>query len=334
MKSKKIFLFLTLSLLCSSCSLQGTHHNVEEYMFDLSFKDNFKIMQLSDLHFSNYDDLEEDFKFFDILVNDANPDLIVITGDMFTFASKNTVKRVLNKFNSFNIPFTVAFGNHDEQVYADYEWMSKYIASLSNSLFHFYHDDLTGLSNNIINLKDDDGNVVYQLYVLDSNTYTYKHGTIGYDYIHQDQIDFYKEGVTYVNKLKNPSWTIGEDSTIPSFIYQHIPLPEFSEAGDQLRNDELPFSGINREDECPPIYNSHFYDTIKEYNSTKAIFVGHEHINNYLITNKDGIAFAYGAKSTDNMYHDDDMLGCRLTTIESQSSWKSEVLIHSYEEVK
>ncbi len=315
----------------SSCSLSGQSQNIRNYYSDLSFHNNFKVMQLSDMHFSSYDDLNEDFRFLDLSINEASPDLIVITGDSFTFASKATVDAVLNYFENLNIPWTLTFGNHDEQVYVSSSYISQKLDSFPNCLYRFYDDNLNGQGNNIINLKTGDL-VNYQIFIVDSNAYTYEKG-MSYDYVHEEQIEWYKSAIVDVNKTRyGSSWKIG-DNAINSIVFEHIPVPEYADAIEAYKKDPSIGKGWNREKASAPTYNSGFFDAMKEYNSTKAMFVGHDHINNFDILYQ-GIHLCYGAKSTDNMYHDDDMLGYCLISIEDETSFKSEVIYHSYGEIK
>lgn len=332
MKNNRKFSFSILAItafMCTACSLTGPSREVQEYFSELPYQDSFKIMQLSDMHFSSYDNLKEDFDFLDLLIEEAKPNLIIITGDSFTFASKDTVHSVLNFFEKKDIPWTYTFGNHDEQVYGSSTYISEYLNSLDNCLYRYYEDGLTGQGNNVINLVKD-GKTMYQIFVVDSNAYTYQNYA-GYDYVHEDQIGWYKSAIERVNKERfSASWKIG-DETINSLIFQHIPIPEYADALVAYAANPSIGTGWNREKCSPPKYNSGFFDAIKEYNSSKAMFAGHDHINNFDVL-YEGVHLVYGAKSTDNMYHDDDMLGYRLITIESENSFSTSVFYHAYGE--
>ena len=77
--------------------------------------------------------------------------------------------------------------------------------------------------------------------------------------------------------------------------------------------------GEKRENTCPPEYNSGFFDVIKEKGSTKAMFFGHDHINNFEV-DYEGVKFCYGMKSTDRIYYADDMLGYKTIKIANDHS--------------
>ena len=72
---------------------------------------------------------------------------------------------------------------------------------------------------------------------------------------------------------------------------------------------------------------------IKELGSTKAMFFGHDHINNFEVDYQ-GVKFCYGIKSTDRIYHDVDMMGCQTITIHDDHSLKIDRYYHTYAEVK
>ena len=63
------------------------------------------------------------------------------------------------------------------------------------------------------------------------------------------------------------------------------------------------------------------------------MFFGHDHINNFEVDYQ-GVKFCYGIKSTDRIYHDDDMLGAQTITIHDDHSLKIDRYYHTYAEVK
>ena len=332
MNNKGLLALAALSLLCSSCSLKGKSYPLEAYIHELEYRDGFKIAQLTDLHFSSYDNLDEDFKFLDLMYQEQpDLDLVVITGDLFTYATKNTAKAVINYFDSKEIPWTITFGNHDEQIYANFTFLSQYISEAKYSQFSYLDDDLNGLSNNVINLVKNN-ETKFQLYFIDSNTYSYKNG-IGYDAVHEDQIEFYKAQVELANKTRyGSSWQKG-DPAIKSFLFQHIPLPEITNAVDGYDKDQPINGGQYNENPCPPKFNTGFFEEIKGYESTMAVITGHDHINNFVVSYQ-GVDFVYGSKSTDNMYLNKDMLGYRLFSIDSEEDYSTTCFFHTYSEVK
>lgn len=65
----------------------------------------------------------------------------------------------------------------------------------------------------LINFINNDNKINTVFYLLDSNSYI-NNNFNNYDFVHENQIEWYKEKVT----------EIGEN--IPSMMFLHIPLPE------------------------------------------------------------------------------------------------------------
>ena len=91
MKKTKLATALALSaLLLTSCGTKV--HAINEYILELPWQNNFKILQLSDIHIANKDEQDRQFDFLDVTIRDANKDndlgLIIVTGDLFTFADR------------------------------------------------------------------------------------------------------------------------------------------------------------------------------------------------------------------------------------------------------
>ena len=327
MKNKFV---LSLSLLAVTLSSCGTvHHEISEYIMSTNYHDNYRILQLTDLHLGDKDNQDVHYKFLDLTIKDANPDFIVITGDVFTFASKETAKRLVSFFDSYKKPWTLVLGNHDEQCMFSVDWLTNYLNTKTEyGMFRDFQDDEThGNSNFAVNLMD--GNkIVEQLIFMDSNRYHYGDYN-GYDYFKQDQIDWYSSLVDYT-KGQNGG------TVVPSMMFYHIPLPEIDAAWDGSQSgdpDAVYVYGEKREKTCPPDYDLGFFNTILEKGSTHAMFFGHDHVNNFEVVYK-GVMFCYGLKSTDRVYYDEDMLGGKVIVLKNNEPMKIEHIYHTYDEVQ
>ena len=325
MKNRIVPLMFTTAMLLTACG--GKSYSPSDYIAGtLNYRDGFKILQLTDIHMSDKDDQDLHYAFMDKLITEAKndatgaPDLMVVTGDLFTFASRSTAERLFKFLDSYGIKWTVVFGNHDEQTYFPVDWMTGYLNKFgSNCLFKDIQDDkVQGNCNFAINLMDG-ANVKKQLIFMDSNRY-YFGSYMGYDYFKQDQIDWYEQMV--------------KETPVDSLMFYHIPLFEINDAYDK---GVKVFDGRNgndgkREDTCPPKENSGFFSKITELGHTKAMFFGHDHINTFEVDYQ-GVKFCYGIKSTDRIYFDEDLLGYQTITLDGDQInvhryW------HTYEEVK
>ena len=190
MKHKSLLLLPVFALSLGACSLNGAHHEIKEYMLSIKVDptQEYKVLQLTDLHLGDKDDLDVHFKFMDLTINDANPDMIVVTGDLFTFTGKDTAKRLFYYLDSKGVPWTVTFGNHDEQTMFSVDWLTSTLNNWGGNCFFkdIQGDDVTGYANFAINLidKNDDTKIHEQIIIMDSNRYYYGK-YFGYDYFKQ-----------------------------------------------------------------------------------------------------------------------------------------------------
>ena len=163
---------------------------------------------------------------------------------------------------------------------------------------------------------------------MDTNRYYYG-DYFGYDFVKQDQIDWYERLIDYTTAQNG-------GTIVPSTMFYHIPLPEIDDAWDGSQNGDpnaVYEYGEKREDTCPPKYNSGLFERILAKGSTHAMFFGHDHINNFRVVYK-GVTFCYGIKSTDTVYFDEDMMGGQVITLHNDHSLTYEHIYHTYGEVK
>lgn len=62
----------------------------------MEFHDDFKILQLTDLHLGIENDLVTQLSVVKNAINESNPDLIVLTGDNFMYATKSVVENLVS----------------------------------------------------------------------------------------------------------------------------------------------------------------------------------------------------------------------------------------------
>jgi hypothetical protein len=106
-------------------------------------------------------------------------------------------------------------------------------------------------------------------------------------------------------------------------MFFHIPLIEYGEAWALKDSEEVEYYyGDKREDECPSDINFGFFDVICDLDSTRGIFVGHDHINDYSIE-YEGVRLTYGLKTGYGSYDNDGLRGGTLITL-SQSEFTVE----------
>lgn len=234
----------------------------------------FKILQLTDMHLinstkknvtakepeSNLRDVSKNYSLRDewameavtTVVEEADPDLIIVTGDSIytnelvckAYTKTDDNEAAFWKFakfvDSFKIPWLFIFGNHDEEGSltereGSYQGAKKVLASIlkSEELKYCWYDDgpeeLNGLGNYIINVENLDGTINQSLVMLDSGSYLHYVDETGklkgdqrkYEYVHDDQLDWYEETIKWISDEMN------DGNLVSSILFQHIPFPEY-----------------------------------------------------------------------------------------------------------
>jgi len=339
MKKIRRTLFSLFSvLILSSCAGGSNIFTFEDYKKpDLDYVEDFRVLQLTDIHFGLATNFAEEWVYFDKVISQADPDAIVMTGDMFMNASVDVVNRLYAYIDSHDIPWTVTFGNHDRQGFYTpqfIEGQSTY-DKYDNCMYVDPDDDITGHGNHYINLVSGT-EVEWQLFMIDSGSYYRTGATYKYDVIHEDQIAWYEDVVKETNKLKygvDDFSLINPADVIPSVAFFHIPLFEYVdayEAWEASGFDETMGSGVyNDSGVWHGHYNSGFFAKAKELSSTRGMFVGHDHTNNFAI-NYQGITLSYGVKSGRGIYHDPEMIGGQVIILSDDGTIDIERVFVAY----
>ncbi len=315
-------------LLCVTACGEENSPDISEYILETEYKPDFRILQLTDIHLANKDNRQLHYDFLDLTISEADADMIVLCGDNFTFADRAVAKELFAFIDSYGIPWSVTFGNHDEQCYFSVDWLTEYLNEFgSNCLFKdIPNDGVFGYANYAVNLMED-GKAKEQIIIFDSNRYYYGYYQ-GYDWIKDDQIEWYEKLVKHT-KAEN-----GE--TVPSVCFFHIPIPEFQTAWDEAQAGSsdaiLEYGEMNEPCSCPK-HNSGLFDKMLELGSTKAVCCGHDHVNNSRILYK-GIYLIYGVNSDDRIYYNENMMGGHVVVVHDDNSLSFEHIYHSYEEVQ
>ncbi|MDO5519548.1 MAG: metallophosphoesterase family protein [bacterium] len=273
-------------------------------------KESFKILQLTDIHLTgSVLSSRKDVKALDAvykLIREAKPDLVIITGDLiypmglFTFSVNNAspIKELAAFMEKVNVPWAFVYGNHDTEAVATHsaEQLAKVLAPYSyslhgkNLLLSQKQPQITGRNNQLLQIKNQDGTLNQALFLLDSNAYVSK-GSSDYDYIHEDQVNWYEKLVKELSKEQG--------KTISSLLFFHIPLQEYEEAYELYKkgSKEVTYYFGTMEEADGGVSASHhgssLFDAVTRLQSTKGIFVGHDHYNTICLGYK-GVKLTYG----------------------------------------
>ena len=318
--------------------------------------EDFKVLQITDVHIGGgFMSLKKDAMALNAvaaMVKAEKPDLVIATGDVSypvpfqagTFNNLESAKIFAALMEQLGVYWTLGFGNHDTEAYSYYDRaaISEFYSSeeFKYCLYTPGPDDVDGYGNQIINVKNSDGIITQSLYVFDSHSYT-DGDFLGifwkYDNIHENQVEWYKENVKALNAQNNAllkEMGKEENSDIKSAAFFHIPLTEqrdawyeYRDAGYQDTEDVKLIYGLAGESGNVVFCGMHednLFEAMLELGSTKAIFCGHDHDNNFSIDYK-GIRFTYGMSidylAYPGIYKRGSQRGCTMITFSPDGSF-------------
>ena len=270
----------------------------------------FKLLQLTDIHLGggvlSYDKDLKALKACYALLQATQPDLVVITGDLsypvglssFSFNNTAPVQQFATFMRLMGVPWAFTYGNHDTESYAatSKTSLNELYKSLSYKtsktlLYPYVQPNIWGRNNQLIEVRNPDGSLNQGLFLIDSNAYTGE-GLNKYDYIHDDQVAWYREQVLRMNAEAG--------RTVPSLVFFHIPLQQYKTAYElytQGSSEVTWHFGSNDEKGskkvCCSEYPSSLFDVARELGSTTGFFCGHDHYNNMSLEYQ-GLRLTYG----------------------------------------
>ena len=281
----------------------------------------FKVMHLTDIHigggFLSKDVDEKALNAVALMVTREKPDLVIATGDIAfpvpytagTFNNYTGAKAFANLMESLGVYWTVTFGNHDAEAYSyfDREAVAEFYSSdeFKYCLFQSGPEDVDGYGNHIIEVKNSKGIITQAMVIIDSQAYIKDNiiesikGT--YDNIHPNQVEWYENEINRMNAENKEISKKAENVVTHAFF--HIPLVEMADAWNEFADNGFKdtknfkyIEGIIGEG-GRRVYcgygEDELFEKMLELGSTKAMYNGHDHINNTTFDYK-GILFSYG----------------------------------------
>lgn len=261
----------------------------------------FKILQVADMHYADgkstpcqnvfpsqmptCSDLNTT-AFVERMIQAEKPNLIVFTGDnIFAFDCTDAAKSLDSAFApaiASKIPWAAVLGNHDQESTLSREGVMKHIVSLENTLsqlnpekehiidgFGNYNLEIGGVKGSEFENKS-----ILNLYFLDSGDYSTVPVIPGYGWIKPSQQFWFQRTSAKLQKAYM-SKPLAQKGPAPGLAYFHIPLPEFASF------DSSNFTGVRQEGISSASVNSGFFTTMVEAGDVKAVFTGHDHLNDF-----------------------------------------------------
>ncbi|KAF9573316.1 purple acid phosphatase [Mortierella alpina] len=292
----------------------------------------FKIVQFADIHMATgphschqapesmscTGDINT-LEMMERMLDAERPDLIVFSGDNVDGITSNDAYATILKYSKpvvdRRLPWTIIFGNHDEEGDLSREEMMRSVQDIPYSLSQRGPLDVSGTGNYVLSIRRSDGtenledeeevsglghkNSRFHLYFLDSGAYSFNLEYPGWDWIKDDQVEWFRQtsrAITSKYRKKD----------VPNALaFFHIPIPEYDlteeeDEGDQndseLARTKRPTSrivGDKREGVSTPSYNSGMFDAIYDSEDVRATTAGHDHLNDYCLDHR-GINLCYG----------------------------------------
>lgn len=321
---KKIFaIFLSMVVLVINLIPVIPVQAVEE-KGDLAYQSDgtFKIMQIPDIQeaYPYADKMQQDIRNY---LAYEKPNLVVLTGDNLAGEAtpeqtKEMLEAMFAPFDEMKVPWIMTFGNHDWEVGLSEVEMIEYVKANSTSfigdlgdieiqgahpLDTRYQDgrygqgayEITGTDNKTKNI----------VYLLDSGTYREGGKPYGYGSITPAQVDWYN---TKSQEYKQQN----DGNPVSSLMFFHIPTAQWNDAFDSGTAQ-----GYRLEDAYIQSDESGIVEKAVENGDVKGMFVGHDHVNDYVGEYKD-IKLAYGGAANYDSYNNDVTRGVRVIVLDEK----------------
>ncbi|XVE71905.1 hypothetical protein DITRI_Ditri10aG0188800 [Diplodiscus trichospermus] len=281
----------------------------------------FKILQVADMHFGTgiltrcRDVLPTQFDhcsdlnttlFLKTMIQLEKPDFISFTGDnIFGPSTADAAESLLRAFGPVmesGIPWAAVLGNHDQESTMTREELMSFISLMdysvsetnptSKDLMMSYID---GFGNYNLGVYGAPGShlansSILNLFFLDSGDRETVQGIRTYGWIKESQLNWLhsvSRGLQEQNQEVNDITETQAIALSPALAFFHIPIPEVRQL--YYRN----IVGQFREGVACSSVNSGVLKTLVSIKDVKAVFIGHDHTNDFC-GNLEGIWFCYG----------------------------------------
>lgn len=287
------------------------------------------ILQLTDIHLEKWlygnesiwnsygicGNNDSTLNMIDEMLTSINPDVVVITGDALRSWSSDNLpiyESLAVIFERHEVLWMPIFGNHEfEYSFMNYQHT---LMELATELMKYPHclmsipDYEGGVGDYFVNVKDKDDNIIYSLCALDcvfDESLDYGGIAEGWSYTKTDnQLEWYER---HINNISALQYGEGSGEVVPSMIFTHTPVPEvitgWNEAFDNgIPNEKYYYGDLltGASTFIKHLGDDMLFQKVIELGSTKAIFFGHHHENDFSIMYQ-GVRLTAGQMSSNNL---------------------------------
>ncbi|KAI3704591.1 hypothetical protein L1987_74816 [Smallanthus sonchifolius] len=272
------FLFTVIVVLCSvswfivvnteGIRRSSNDNETKQLRFDKK-KGEFRILQVADMHYADGKKTP---------CEDVLPNQLAHCTDLNTSAFINqdaaaSMNAAFAPAISSKIPWAAVLGNHDQESSLSRESVMSHIVGMRHTLSQVNPsgvDVIDGFGNYNLEVHGVEGSSfmnksILNLYFLDSGDYSTVPSIPGYGWIKPSQQYWFQQTSKKLQKM----------SKAPGLAYFHIPLPEYAYF------DSSNFTGVRQEGISSASVNSGFFTTLVEAGDVKAVFTGHDHLNDF-----------------------------------------------------
>ncbi len=283
---------------------------------------NFTILVVSDPQCDNKEQWREAGQELEFLVQRAEPDFVLINGDMnsYNIIPYDMWDTFVSPLENRGIYWSTTNGNHDPFRYRYYNMYKSYEYCLNNTVDAAdVNYERTRPMNYVLPVYSSGGErIVFAIYGMDSGTSDKN----GYEGLTKKQIEWYK---AQSDTLKNNN----NGKAVTSVMCMHIPLPQMLEMYYSGENsiygvaNEIKYNTngyTTKSGEHIDQINVHtssivrdngMFDAILEKGDIKAVLFGHNHRNNFIGSYK-GVLMGFVGKLSTGCYSDNVCRGGRV----------------------
>lgn len=223
--------------------------------------DKFKVLMMNDLHFMGIFAISNNltYKKIDKVLEQENPNLVIINGDVvWGIFNWYLLDGLAQYFESKQIYWCYNFGNHDYEFGDSATRLAERLEKYEYSLFNIGYGNLGNLGNYVVEIKNSSSQTKFAFVMLNS----------GKGYITPEQVEWYEWQINGINSR--------EGHLVNNAFVMHIP---FKQVETSVAKGE--HTGEYIENISPLKNENGLLEKIVELGSTKYIYHGHDHPNDF-----------------------------------------------------